>query len=52
MPNVKARLTSTYDYFDDVSGVVELEVIPNRPIHVEDLELEVVDLDEVMGLLS
>lgn len=50
-PNVNARLTSSYDYLDDVEGVIELEVVPERIIHVESCELESTTLDEVWELL-
>ncbi len=49
-PNVNAHLTSSYDYLDDVEGVIELEIVPERIVHVEHVELEATTLDEVWEL--
>jgi hypothetical protein len=52
-PAVKARLTSSYDFLDEVEGIVELEVIEPvaRIVQLDDVEIEPVGLDEVWDLL-
>lgn len=50
-PNVVARLTSDYDLWDEAEGIINLEIVPDRIIHVDHFELVETELDEVWDLV-
>lgn len=50
-PGIKARLTSEYDYLDDIGGVIELEIVPERIISVPEV-IEVTTLEDVWDMVG